>query len=76
MGMGGQRHDSAVLPPRTRGGTCYTGGWVGPGPFWSGAKNFVPTGFDPRTVHPVARRQTNSAIPARLRIISNQKTIG
>ena len=29
-GVGGQRHAPAVLPPRKRFGTHFTGGWVGP----------------------------------------------
>jgi hypothetical protein len=34
-----------------------------------------PPEFDPRTVHPEARRYTDSAIPARLRIIGNKKLL-
>ena len=37
-------------------------GWA-PEPFWIGAKNLVPPGFDPRTVQPVASRYTDYAIP-------------
>jgi hypothetical protein len=33
-------------------------GWA-PGPVWTGAENLAPTGFDPRTVHPVASRYTD-----------------
>lgn len=29
MGVGGQRHDSGVLPPEKRPGVHFTGGWVG-----------------------------------------------
>jgi len=35
-------------------------GWA-PGPVWTGAENLVPTGFDPRTVQPVASRYTEYA---------------
>jgi hypothetical protein len=38
-------------------------------------KSRTPPQFDPRTVHPVARRYTDSAIPARLRIIRNKKLL-
>jgi len=37
------------------------GGWVGPGPVWTGAENLAPTGFDPQTVQPVASRYTDWA---------------
>jgi hypothetical protein len=33
-------------------------GWV-PGPVWIDAKNLAPTGFDPRTVQPVASHYTD-----------------
>jgi hypothetical protein len=33
-------------------------GWA-PGPVWRCAKNLAPTGFDPRTVQPVASRYTD-----------------
>ena len=37
--------------------------WV-PEPDWTGAENLAtPTGFDPRTVQPVASRYTDRAIP-------------
>jgi len=31
-----------------------------PGPFWMGAGNFAPPGFDPQTVQPVASRYTSA----------------
>ena len=37
-------------------------GWA-PGPVWTGAENLAPTGFNPRTVQPVASRYTNWATP-------------
>ena len=38
-------------------------GWAS-GPGWTGAENLAATGFDPRTVQPVASRYTDWAIPA------------
>ena len=65
MGMSGQQNALAALPPRKSIGTHCAGGWVGPGPVWKGAENLaLPNGFDPRTVHPVASRCTDSAIAA------------
>ena len=64
MGLGGQRHASAALPPeKTRyplygrlGGTQGRSGEV--------RKISLQPGFDPRTVQPVASRYTDCAIPA------------
>jgi hypothetical protein len=51
------------LYPQERPGTHWTGGWVGPR---AGVdvceKSRPPTGFDPRTVQPVASRYTDWAI--------------
>jgi hypothetical protein len=33
-------------------------GWA-PGPVWTRAENIAPSGFDPRTVQPVASRYTD-----------------
>ena len=33
----------AALPPDKRPGTHCTGGWMGPGPVWTGVENLVPT---------------------------------
>ena len=64
MGVGGQRHSPAALPP---GKTRYPlygrlGGLQGR----SGRMRKIspPPGFDPRTVQPVASRYTDWAIPA------------
>ena len=35
-------------------------GWA-PGPVWISAQNLAPSGFDPRTVQPVASRYTDYA---------------
>jgi len=55
LGVGGQRHAPAALPPGKRPGTHCIGGWVGSraGMDWCG-KSRPPPGFDPRTVQPVA----------------------
>ena len=59
MGVGGQRHAPAVLPPG-RPGTHCTGGWVGPRADWTGAENLAPPpGFDPRNVQAEASRYTD-----------------
>ena len=64
MEVGGQRHVPAALPPGKRGGTHFTGCWVGPEAGLDGRKISSPPGFDPRTVQPVASRYTDWAIPA------------
>ena len=57
MGVGGQRHAPAALPPRKRPGTRCIGGWVGPRAGLDGCgKISPPPGFEPRTVQPVASR--------------------
>jgi hypothetical protein len=33
------------LYPRERPGTLCIGGWVGPGPVWTGVENIAPTGI-------------------------------
>ena len=65
MGVGGQHHTPAALPPgktryplyRRLGGPQGRSGRV--------RKISPPPGFDPRTVQPVASRYTDCAIPAR-----------
>jgi len=67
MGVGGQRHYTATLGPgktryplyRRLGGTQGRSGWV-----WKIPP--LPI-FDPRTVHPVAIRYTDWAIPTHVR---------
>jgi hypothetical protein len=60
MGVGGQLHAPAVLPPRNRPGTNCIGGWIGPrAGLDSCEKSRPPPGFDPRTVQPVASRYTD-----------------
>ena len=64
MGVGGQRHAPAVLPPGKTRYTLYTR--LGEPQGRSGRlRNISPApGFDPRTVQPVASRYTDWAIPA------------
>jgi hypothetical protein len=45
MGVGGQRHAPAALPPGQRPGTHFTGGWVSPRAGLDGAENFAPIGI-------------------------------
>jgi hypothetical protein len=42
MGVGGQRHVSAALPPGRRPGTHCTGDWVGPRAGLDGCGKFRP----------------------------------
>ena len=60
MGVGGQRHASAALPPEK---TRYPF-WVDPRTGLDRWKNLAPTGIRSRTVQPVASRYTDCAIPA------------
>jgi hypothetical protein len=60
MGVGGQRHAPADLPPGKRPGTQCIGGWVDHRTGLDGCgKSRPPPGFDPRTVHPVASSYTD-----------------
>jgi hypothetical protein len=63
MGVDGQLHAPAALPPGKRPSTHCTGGLVGPRAGLEGAENLTLT-FDPRTVQLVASRYTHWAIPA------------
>jgi hypothetical protein len=45
MGMGGQLHAPAALPPGKIPGTHCIGGWVGPGAGLAAAKNLSATGI-------------------------------
>jgi hypothetical protein len=69
MGVGGQRHAPAALPPgKTRYPLCrILNGFQG----WSGRvrKISIPPGFDPRAVQPVESRNTDWAIAAPLQAL-------
>ena len=56
MGLGGQGHAAAALPTGNTRYPLYEAGWA-PGPVWTGVENLAsPSGFDLRTVQPVASR--------------------
>ena len=57
MGVGGQRHAPAALPPGKKPGTHCIGVWMGPRASLDDCrKSRPPTGFDLRTAQPVASR--------------------
>ena len=61
MGVGGQLHAQAALPPGNRSSfIVQEAGWA-PGPVWTAAKNPAPTGIRSWTAQLVASRYT--AIP-------------
>jgi hypothetical protein len=70
MGLGGQHHASAALPPwktryplyRRLGGPQGRSGQV--------RKISPPPGLDPQTVQPVASRYTDWAIPAQETVVN------
>jgi len=58
MGVGVQRLAPTVLPPGKRPGTHCIGGWVAPGPVWTGAENLAPhrdSIVGPSSQYPVAK---------------------
>ena len=60
MEVGGQRHAPAALPSGKRPGTHCIRSKVGPRAGLDGCgKSRPPSGFDPRTVQPVASRYTD-----------------
>jgi hypothetical protein len=67
MGVGGQFHTPAALPPGKRPGTHCIGGWVGPMTCLDGCEKSRK--FDPRTVQSVGRRYTDYAIPAHTSLV-------
>ena len=67
MGVGGQRHAPAALPPEKRPVTHCTGGLGGPhGRSGEVPKISPPPEFDPRAVQPIASGYTDWAIAAQL----------
>ena len=64
MGVDGQRHTPAVLPPRKEPVPLYRRLGGPQGQFGRVWKNSSPPGFDTRTSQPVASRYTDWAIPA------------
>ena len=67
MGVGGQRHTPAALPPGKTDTHCI-GGWGGPRVRSGRVRKISPQmGLDPRTVQPVTSRYTDWAIPTHVR---------
>ena len=64
MGVGGQHHAPAALPPRKTRYPLYRRLGGPQGRSGRGRKISPPPGFDPRIVQPIASRYTNYAIPA------------
>ena len=69
MGVGGQRHTLAALPPGKWPITPLYRRLVGP-QGWSGQvqKILPPPGFDTRTVQPIASRHTDYATPPHIEV--------
>jgi len=75
MGVRGQSHTPAALPPgktqypmyRRLGGPQGQFGWV--------RKILPPPGFDPRTVQPVASRYTDKAVLAHIEIDNTNSNV-
>ena len=59
MGVGGQRHSPAALPPGKEPVLVVQEAAWAAGLFWTGVENIAPPGFDLRTVQPVASRYTD-----------------
>jgi len=55
--MGGQRNTEAALSPGKGLSTSCTGVCMAPMQVWTGAKYLTPLGFEPQSVHPVARKK-------------------
>ena len=65
MGVGGQRHAPAALPPGKARYPLYRRLGGPQGPSGRVRKISTPSGFDPRTIQPVASHHTDRAVPAR-----------
>ena len=70
MGVGGQRHAPAALPPGKTRYPLYRkeAGWA-PRTVWTGAEKPLPPGFYLRTVQSVASRYTDCGIPTHNNIL-------
>ena len=71
MGVGGQHHAPAALPPGKTQYPLYSRLGGPQGRTGQVQKISPPPGFDPRTVQPVASRYTDWAIAARLSLYTN-----
>ena len=76
MGVDGQIHAPAALPPR-KGNRCTLYRILGGPQGRSGQtrKNLASKGFDPLTVQPVASRYTHPAIPAHYYTMKTRKFV-
>ena len=66
MGVSGQRHAAASLPPEKYRYPLYRRLGEIQGRSGRVRKNSPPPGFDPRTIQPVASSYTDWAIPAQV----------
>ena len=67
IGVSGQHHAPAALPPGNTSGIQCTGDWAGLRVWLEVCrKSRPPPGFDPRTVQPVASRYTDYDIPGQI----------
>jgi hypothetical protein len=73
--VSGERHTPAALHREKASGTHYTGGWVGFGAGLDGCGKSRPTGFDPRTVQPVASRYMGYATPATVTFMNLENVV-
>jgi hypothetical protein len=69
MGVGGQHHAPAALPPRMTRYPLYRRLGGPQGRSGQVLKISPPTGFDPRTVEPVTSRYTDWAIAAHTKVM-------
>ena len=75
MGLSGQCHAQAALPPEKRPCTHGTEGWACPRAVWTVRNMSPPPRFEPRTVQPVASRYTDCAIPVHKRSVQYCATV-
>jgi hypothetical protein len=73
MGVGGQRDAPVALPPGKNRYPLYRRMGGPQGPSGQVRKISSPPGFDPRTVQPVAVRDTDSVFPALIGMENSRK---
>lgn len=77
MGLSGQLHSPAALPPEKRAiFSAQAAGWS-PGSVWSRAENLAVNGIRSRTIQPVANRYTDYSDLAHLspHMLTNRKDV-